>query len=197
MISWLVSSSPASGSVPTARSPEPASDSVSPSLSAPPPLTLCLSKINKQTLKKRIHHQMLKAVSLGVEGASCFPGDGREGTSRDVDTARVDGPHPVTFRTWSAEQGLRAGPQEQKEPQETSILAGHLQDQEEGLPGGGPRAVGAGPRRGGLWGRSHRGRALGRGHRGRAVGAEPEREGRGGGATGGGPWGRGHGEGGP
>ena len=33
-----VSSSPASGSVLTAQSPEPASDSVSPSLSAPPPL---------------------------------------------------------------------------------------------------------------------------------------------------------------
>ena len=47
MISRSVSSSPASGSVPTAQSLEPVSDSVSPSLSAPPPLTLCLSKINK------------------------------------------------------------------------------------------------------------------------------------------------------
>ena len=37
MISRLVSSSPASGSVLTALSPEPALDSVSPSLSAPPP----------------------------------------------------------------------------------------------------------------------------------------------------------------
>ena len=48
MISRFVSSSPASGSVPTARSPEPASDSVSPSLSAPLVivLCLCLSKIN-------------------------------------------------------------------------------------------------------------------------------------------------------
>ena len=35
-ISRFVSSSPASGSVPTARSLEPASDSMSPSLSAPP-----------------------------------------------------------------------------------------------------------------------------------------------------------------
>ena len=43
MISQLVSSSPASGSVPTAWSLEPASDSVSPSLYAPPPLMLCLS----------------------------------------------------------------------------------------------------------------------------------------------------------
>ena len=42
MISWLVSSSPASGSVLTAQSLEPASDSVSPSLSAPNPLTSCL-----------------------------------------------------------------------------------------------------------------------------------------------------------
>ena len=51
MISQSVSSSPALGSVPTAQSLEPVSDSVSPSLSAPPPLTLCLSlslsKINK------------------------------------------------------------------------------------------------------------------------------------------------------
>ena len=47
MTSRFVGSSPASGSVLTARSPEPASDSVSPSLSAPPPLALCLSKMNK------------------------------------------------------------------------------------------------------------------------------------------------------
>ena len=65
MISQLVGSSPASGSVLTAWSLEPVSDSVSPSLSAPPLLALCLpspacplsvclslSKINKQTLKK-------------------------------------------------------------------------------------------------------------------------------------------------
>ena len=43
MISRSVSSSPESGSVLTARSLEPVSDSVSPSLSAPPPLVLCLS----------------------------------------------------------------------------------------------------------------------------------------------------------
>ena len=43
MISRFVSSSPASGSVLTAQSLEPASDSVSPSLSAPPLLMLCLS----------------------------------------------------------------------------------------------------------------------------------------------------------
>ena len=43
MISRSMSSSPASGSVLTAQSLEPASDSVSPSLSAPPLLTLCLS----------------------------------------------------------------------------------------------------------------------------------------------------------
>ena len=43
MILWSVSSSPASGSVLTAQSLEPVSDSVSPSLSAPPPLMLCLS----------------------------------------------------------------------------------------------------------------------------------------------------------
>ena len=43
MISQLVSLSPVSGSVLTAQSLEPASDSVSPSLSAPPSLVLCLS----------------------------------------------------------------------------------------------------------------------------------------------------------
>ena len=43
MISQLVDSSPAWGSVRTAWSLEPASDSVSPCLSAPPLLMLCLS----------------------------------------------------------------------------------------------------------------------------------------------------------
>ena len=55
MISQFVSSSPVSDSVLTALSLEPASDSVSPSLSAPPPikrslslsLSLSLSKVNK------------------------------------------------------------------------------------------------------------------------------------------------------
>ena len=44
MILRSVSLSPASGSVLTAQSLEPVSDSVSPSLSAPPPLVLCLKK---------------------------------------------------------------------------------------------------------------------------------------------------------
>ena len=53
-ISWFVSSSPASGSVLIAGSLEPASDSVSPSLSAPPPLVLGLSKMNvKKKIKKK------------------------------------------------------------------------------------------------------------------------------------------------
>ena len=43
MISWFVSLSPASGSVLTAQSLQPASDSVSPPLSTPPVLMLCLS----------------------------------------------------------------------------------------------------------------------------------------------------------
>ena len=46
-ISRSVSSSPASGSVPTARSPEPASDSGSPSLPTPPLLVLYFSLKNK------------------------------------------------------------------------------------------------------------------------------------------------------
>ena len=44
MISWFVGSSPVSGSALIAQSLESASDSVSPSLSAPPLLTLSLSK---------------------------------------------------------------------------------------------------------------------------------------------------------
>ena len=48
MISQFVGSSPASGSVLTARSPEPASDSVSPALSAPTPLALSHSLKNKK-----------------------------------------------------------------------------------------------------------------------------------------------------
>ena len=47
MISRSVSSSPASGSVLTAQSLEPASDSVSPSLSDPPPFMLSLSLSQK------------------------------------------------------------------------------------------------------------------------------------------------------
>ena len=48
-VSWSksVSSSPGSGSMLTAQSLEPASDSVSPSLSAPPLLMLCLSLSQK------------------------------------------------------------------------------------------------------------------------------------------------------
>ena len=55
MISQFVNSSPASGSGLTAQSLESASDSVSPSLSAPPLLTLCLSLSlkNKQQEKKK------------------------------------------------------------------------------------------------------------------------------------------------
>ena len=82
MISRFVSSSPASGSVLTARSLEPASDSVSPSLSAPPLLLLCLShslsqkemNLLKQLLKNRIFEDSCIASenrpqkSLGKKG---------------------------------------------------------------------------------------------------------------------------------
>ena len=47
MVSQSVSSSPALGSVLTAQSLEPVSDSVSPSLSDPPPFMLCLSLSQK------------------------------------------------------------------------------------------------------------------------------------------------------
>ena len=52
-ISQLVSSSPASGSVLTAQSLEPASDSVSPSLFVLLPLMLCLSLSKRNKLKKK------------------------------------------------------------------------------------------------------------------------------------------------
>ena len=60
-ISRSVSSSPASGSVLTAQSLEPVSDSVSPSLSAPPPvhvLSLSVPKINveKKNLNSKNKH---------------------------------------------------------------------------------------------------------------------------------------------
>ena len=60
-ISWSVSSNPASGSVLTAQSLEPVSDSVSPSLSDPPPFMLCLSlsqkqiNVKKKFIKPNIH----------------------------------------------------------------------------------------------------------------------------------------------
>ena len=56
MISWFVGLSPTLGSVLTAQSLEPASESVSPSLFAPPLLTCCLflSLKNKQTLEKKM-----------------------------------------------------------------------------------------------------------------------------------------------
>ena len=52
MISRSMSSSRTLGSVLTAQSLEPVSNSVSPSLSAPPLLTLCLCLKNKQTFKE-------------------------------------------------------------------------------------------------------------------------------------------------
>ena len=62
MISGLVSLSPASGSVVTAQSLEPASDSVSPPLSDPLMLMLCLCllKINKylKLLNKKIKNKI-------------------------------------------------------------------------------------------------------------------------------------------
>ena len=75
MISWSVGSSPALGSVLTAQSLEPASNSVSPSLSAPPLFTLCLSKINvrgvwvAQSVSARLAQVMI-SWSVGSSPAS-------------------------------------------------------------------------------------------------------------------------------
>ena len=79
MISRFVGSSPASGSVLTARSLEPALDSVSPSTSAPPLLVLCLSlsKINKcrgawvaQSVKRPTSAQVTISRSVSSSPAS-------------------------------------------------------------------------------------------------------------------------------
>ena len=75
MISWFMGSSPVLGSVLTAQSLKPASDSMSPSLSAPPPLALCLSKMSKNIknlnlfLKRRIDSSILlenRVQNLGI-----------------------------------------------------------------------------------------------------------------------------------
>ena len=65
LISQFAGSSPASGSVLTAQSLEPASDSVSPSVSAPPLLTLCLAlslKIEKTLAKINIKKNSFYAL---------------------------------------------------------------------------------------------------------------------------------------
>ena len=62
MILWFTSSSP----VLTAQSLEPASDSVSPSLSAPHPLVLCLSKINKNIFKKKTLLRVTEGTRSGI-----------------------------------------------------------------------------------------------------------------------------------
>ena len=79
LILRFVRSSPVSGSVLTARSLELALDSVSPSLSAPPPLVLCLSlsKINKlwgawvaQSVKQPTSTQVMISWSVSSSPAS-------------------------------------------------------------------------------------------------------------------------------
>ena len=59
--SQFMGSSPVLGSVLTAQSLEPASDSVSPSLSAPPPVTLCLSLSKINTHLKKIERKKKKS----------------------------------------------------------------------------------------------------------------------------------------
>ena len=72
MISWFVRSSPGLGSVLTAQSLEPASDSVSPSFSAPPPLMLCLCLcLSLSELKINIKKKSLKTEeSRGARNTS-------------------------------------------------------------------------------------------------------------------------------
>ena len=84
MISRSMSSSPASGSVWTAQSLEPASDSVSPSLSAP--LLLCsvslsVSKINKNIKKRNVDTSQPHEGTGGVEVETENGSEGEEGES--------------------------------------------------------------------------------------------------------------------
>ena len=69
MISPSVSSSPTSGFVLTTQSLETASDSVSPSFSTPPLLTLCLSVSlkNENTLKKKCKEMREGGKEMGEE----------------------------------------------------------------------------------------------------------------------------------
>ena len=71
VISQSVSSSPASGSVLTARSLEPASESVSPSLSAPPLLTLYLS-VSQKHLKNNFLKKKNNSVKAGGTRPPCW-----------------------------------------------------------------------------------------------------------------------------
>ena len=65
MISRSVSLSPMSGSVLTARSLEPVSDSVFPSLSGPPLFMLCLSLLNvKKNLKNKKQKTKMTQIPL-------------------------------------------------------------------------------------------------------------------------------------
>ena len=64
-ISWIMGLSPVLDSVLTGQSLEPASDSVSPSLSAPPSLTLCLSLSLKNKLKKDKGNTRIRNLGLG------------------------------------------------------------------------------------------------------------------------------------
>ena len=71
MISRVMSSSPTLGSVLTARSLEPASDSVSPFLSAPSPLVLCVSLFlssSRSVIQPR-HSDFMLSASVSQVGA--------------------------------------------------------------------------------------------------------------------------------
>ena len=82
MTSWFVSSRPKSGSVRTAQSLEPALDSVSPSLSAPPPLMLCLALFLKnkhlKTKKEKkeicwMNEQQINSILRNLGAVLCSP----------------------------------------------------------------------------------------------------------------------------
>ena len=70
MISWFVGSRPILRSVLTAQRLEPASDSVSPSLSPPPLFMLCLSKINVKNFFKK--NEILLAICNNVDGTRVY-----------------------------------------------------------------------------------------------------------------------------
>ena len=110
MISRPVSSSPASGSVLTAGRLEPASDSVSPSISAPPLLSLSVSKINKRwkKIKKKYYCFYVKRrLSQPFPKGTSFPSYIHDGVLIELSPGCFPGSPPCPRQ---GPPGLHKGP---------------------------------------------------------------------------------------
>ena len=99
MISQFLGLSPTSGSELTARSLKPASDSVSPSISAPLlfcSVSLCLSKVNK--CLKKIFFKESWAQSDTPKGQLNWKGERAEATRREGDVSQKSNTEPPSHR---------------------------------------------------------------------------------------------------